>query len=129
VRNAHCRLFAVLVIGLSLGCAGTAAGATWHVYPCDTIQVAVDAAIAGDTIYVHAGTYVENVDVDKRVKLIGDGADMVTVRTADASEHVRGDRVLSEHTGFTVTRATDDWKAGIYPGNGIEHCNIFDNNA
>jgi hypothetical protein len=26
---------------------------------------------------VHAGTYVENVDVDKRVTLIGDGADVV----------------------------------------------------
>ena len=28
----------------------------------------------GDTIYVHAGTYVENVNVGKRLTLTGDGA-------------------------------------------------------
>jgi len=40
-----------------------------------------------DTIYVHAGTYVKNVNVWKRVTLIGDGADAVTVRAMDFNSH------------------------------------------
>ena len=47
-------------------------------------------------IYVHAGTYVENVDADKRVTLIGDDADVVTVRAADAGDHVQCDCGLGE---------------------------------
>ncbi|CAD7769264.1 hypothetical protein FHEFKHOI_00572 [Candidatus Methanoperedenaceae archaeon GB50] len=68
-----------LAIPLLLACAGTAAR---------TIQAAVDAAIDGDTIEVRGGTYVENVDVDKQVTLIGKGADEVTVRAASTSDHV-----------------------------------------
>lgn len=39
-------------------------------YP--TIQGAINAAIPGDTIYVHNGTYHENVVVNKTVSLIGE---------------------------------------------------------
>ena len=62
--------------------AGVGAGAEWDVYPGagTPIQTAIDGAGEGDTIYVHAGTYVENLDVRKRLTLIGDGADVVTVR-------------------------------------------------
>ena len=65
-----------------IAAAGVGAGATWDVYPGagTPIQDAIDGAGTGDTIYVHAGTYVENVGVWKRVTLIGDGADVVMVR-------------------------------------------------
>ena len=81
------RLLLVAVAAV-LACAGTAAGATWGVYPGagTPIQDVIDGAGEGDTIYVHAGMYVENVDVDKQVTLIGDGADVVTVRAADAAD-------------------------------------------
>ena len=59
---------AVLAVG---GVSG--AGAEWHVYQGESIQATVNAASPGDTIYVHAGTYVENVDVWKPVTLIGNG--------------------------------------------------------
>jgi len=46
-------------------------------YP--TIQLAVDAANEGDTIIVREGTYVENVGINKRLTLIGEGE--VTVQS------------------------------------------------
>ncbi|MCP4546637.1 MAG: hypothetical protein GY835_09260, partial [bacterium] len=39
-----------------------------------TIQAAIDAAIAGDEIQLIAGTYTENIDVNKRVEIIGVGS-------------------------------------------------------
>ena len=40
------------------------------------IQDATCGAGEGDTIYVHEGTYDENVDVKKRLTLIDEGADV-----------------------------------------------------
>jgi nitrous oxidase accessory protein NosD len=76
-------LVAAVALVVVLAAAGVGAGAEWDVYPGagTPIQTAIDGAGAGDMIYVHAGTYVENVDVDKRVTLIGDGADVVTGAT------------------------------------------------
>jgi parallel beta-helix repeat protein len=114
-----------------LAVAGVGAGAEWDVYPGagTPIQDAIDDAGGGDTIYVHAGTYVENVNVWKRVTLIGDGADVVTVRAADAEDHVfevTVDRV--NISGFAMVGATHDYKAGIHLDN-ADHCNISENNA
>ena len=114
-----------------LAAAGVGAGAEWDVYPGagTPIQDAIDSAEVGDMIYVHAGTYVENVNVDNRVTLIGDGADVVTVRAADAGDHVF--EVTADWvniSGFTVTGARDGYRAGIQIYN-ADRCKIFDNNA
>jgi parallel beta-helix repeat protein len=45
----------------------------YHVYPDDSIQDAIDSAGLGDTIFVHSGTYHENVVVNKSVLLFGEG--------------------------------------------------------
>jgi len=94
-----------------LAAAGVGAGAEWDVYPGGSIQDAIGYAGEGDTIYVHAGTYVENVDVYKRVTLIGDGADVVTVRAADAGDHVFEVTALCGHLGVHSDR-----------GNGLCEC-------
>ena len=61
---------AALVVVLAAGVV-SGAGAEWDVYPGEgtPIQDAIDGAAEGDMICVHAGTYVENVDVWKRVTL------------------------------------------------------------
>jgi hypothetical protein len=57
----------------------------------DTIQDAIDAAQAGDTIYVPAGTYNETVTINKLVKLYGAFGD---VNGSDASRGVGGETIL-----------------------------------
>src|SRR5436853_7323049 len=51
---------------------------------CETIQDAVDAARAGDTIKVNAGTYNENVDVGKKLTIQGNGSPTVDPVDTDA---------------------------------------------
>ncbi len=114
-----------------LAAAGVGAGAEWDVYPGagTPIQTAIDGAGEGDTIYVHAGTYVENVNVYKQLTLEGDGADVVTVRAESRNDHVF--EVTADYvniSGFNATGATGHENAGIYL-NGRQHCNISDNIA
>ena len=52
---------------LLLAAVGVSAGAEWHVYP---------GAGVGETIYVHAVAYHENVDVWKRLTIEGAGSIM-----------------------------------------------------
>jgi parallel beta-helix repeat protein len=115
---------------LLLAAAGVGAGAEWDVYPGagTPIQTAINSAGDGDAIYVHAGTYVENVDVNKRLTLIGDGADVVNVTAASSSDHVFN--VTADYvniSGFTMT-GTRVWpNAGVYLGDCVGHCNISNN--
>ena len=46
-----------------------------------TIQAALDAARPGDTVQVSAGAYNERLRFKAGVRLLGDGAEKVTVRT------------------------------------------------
>jgi parallel beta-helix repeat protein len=93
------------------------------------IQAAVNAAAAGETICVRAGSYTENVGVNKRVTLAGEGVDVVTVTAASTSDHVF--KVTADYvniSGFNVTGTTSS-NAGIYLGSGVDHCIISDNIA
>ncbi|MCD4822625.1 MAG: right-handed parallel beta-helix repeat-containing protein [Methanococcoides sp.] len=80
-----------------------------------TIQAAVNASNAGDTILVYPGTYIENVDVNKELNItsIGgsDATNVVAVSPNDHTFSVTADNVTI--SGFNVSGATDR-KAGIH---------------
>ncbi len=69
------------------------------------IQLAVDAAVAGDTIVVREGTYIENVKIDKRLTIIGEGE--VIVQSAPYKTQVF--LITADYTnisGLSVSGAT-----------------------
>jgi parallel beta-helix repeat protein len=87
-----------------------------------TIQEAIDAVetVDNQTILVDAGTFTENVDVYKRLTIIGAGAGVTTVNASNPNDHVFYVTVPNVNIkGFTVTGATG-WVSGIYlSGNSV----------
>jgi len=93
-----------------------------------TIQAAINAATVDDTISVAAGTYTENVNVNKSVTLAGASSATVTVNAENAGLsvfNVTADSV--DISGFTVSGTITDGHAGIYFVPGVTDCNIHDN--
>ena len=75
-------------------------------YP--TIQSAVNAAHAGDTILVGPGTYTEQVTVDTSVNIVGAGAGRSFIADPGATSYlvVIGNAATVSLSGFTITTAT-----------------------
>ena len=97
------------------------------------IQDGINAVTSppGGIVHVAAGTYNENVDVNKDgVFLIGAGASSTTVQAVNSSDYVF-DVTQSNVTitGFMVTGATDTNYAGIAVGCGADNCTISSNIA
>jgi PGF-pre-PGF domain-containing protein len=79
-----------------------------------TIQEAIDATSPGGTVTVEAGTYHENVKINKSLNLIGAGADVTIVQAANSSDHVF--EITADWVNLSnlkITGATS-WKAGVY---------------
>jgi parallel beta-helix repeat protein len=95
-------------------------------YP--TIQAAVDAASAGDTIIVRDGTYRENIDVNKRLTIKSEnGSGNCIVEAEDRDDSVF--EVTAGYvniTGFTVKGTSGYDEAGIYLYHS-DHCSISNN--
>ena len=129
---------------LLLACADTAAGATLVVdddggagVDYTTIQAAVDAASAGDTIEVRSGTYHENVDVNKPLTLRGEGADVVTVRAASVNPQSIHDHVFEVTVDYVNISGFTAEGGGVFYGVrmagvclfGADFCDVFNNNV
>jgi len=78
-----------------------------------SIDAAINAANPGDTIFVAAGTYTENVTVDKSVTIKGASADNTIVQGAGNNTvfHILADKVSV--SGFTIKNAYNIWQSGI----------------
>lgn len=138
VKGNKTLLICIIASLILLMSAGAAAAAEINV-PGDytTIQAAVDAASAGDTIIVEPGTYTENVDVDEEVKIIANSTNPedTVVQAADIYQsifNVTADNV--EIRGFTIKdTGYGSWiggSAGVYldeVNNCLIHNNIISN--
>ena len=98
------------IVATGLGAAPSAAGHTVHVVrPGESIQKAVNAAKAGDTVYVTRGTYRESVTIGTdRLTLRGEGARTV-IQPAPGS-------ATATATATTGTKAADSCAQS---GNGV----------
>jgi len=52
----------------------------YHVYPGESIQETINSAQSGDTVFVHEGTYSEQVSVNKSLTLIGENANTTIIK-------------------------------------------------
>ncbi len=88
-----------------------------------TIQSAVTAASNGDTIFVYAGTYNENIVINSQVSLIGENkfTTIIDPQSVGTGITIQSDWV--NVTGFTITNCGSD---GIYIWN-KGHIRIEDN--
>jgi len=100
-------------------------------YP--TIQKAVDAARSGDTVYVKAGTYHENVGIQKSgLRLIGENRDTTII---DGGGHGTVVFVWANNTvvtGFTIRNSGINvpvFDSGILIWYGLHNVSVFNNNV
>jgi parallel beta-helix repeat protein len=134
----------LLVVGLLFAAApvGQAQAAILDVCPSgctySTIQAAINAASAGDTVSVAAGTYVENVVVNKAITLQGAGyADTIVVATdgnaTPLTFNTSGATVSGFHITHNYTQAElDAWSfnnSGVVfyqntTGNTLSNCKV-----
>lgn len=93
-------------------------------YP--TIQEAINAADSGDTIYVTAGMYPENIVVDKSVLIVGEDSSVTVVDGMGHGHviHVEADDVSI--TGLTITNSSKWPYIGLFVEG--KNCNINENN-
>jgi len=81
-------------------------------YP--TIQEAINAASPGDTIFVRAGTYYENVVVNKTVSLVGENRENTIIDGSGTGTVVSVTVNDVEIQGFTIQNS-----GSVYPDSGI----------
>jgi len=110
--SAFAVLFATLALGVSVGCASAA---EWHVYLGQSIQTAINNAGVGDTIYVHVGTYTENVVVNKSLALKGVGMPEIKGRIPGVHEFnlllsdTQGDGTLTDIGRIWIEKGIELW--------------------
>jgi hypothetical protein len=85
--------------------------------PFATITKAITDAVAGDTIYVDAGTYNEGINVNKGVLLQGLGMDLVLI---NGNSFISGDSAIIDGCHIKANSATTHG-IQIYPGQGAKN--------
>ncbi len=74
-----------------------------------SIQEAIDNSTSGDTIFVYAGTYAQNVDTKlKKVSLIGENRETTIIEGQTTDPVVRIGNSDTSIEGFTLKGSTDE---------------------
>ncbi|MBI1891379.1 MAG: nitrous oxide reductase family maturation protein NosD [Burkholderiales bacterium] len=122
-----CRIGAVILVGALGSLAGDAGAAVLQVKSGQSIQAAVRAAQAGDTIQVEAGVYQEHLLIDKRLTLQGINRPTISGRESGDVIRVRAADVKIQ--GFVVRDSGTDLgaqNAGIYIEPGSDRAQVED---
>ena len=87
-----------------------------------SIQAAIDMAGSGSTIYIWAGTYYENIIVNKTLTIIGNGTDNTIINGSlkDTVIYVSSNYV--NISGITVTGSNQSW-TDLYAGIKLDNVN------
>jgi len=90
-----------------------------------TIQSAITAASAGDTIFVYSKTYYEHVNIGKSISLIGENKDSTIINGSGSSQAIEILTNVDDITikGFTCTNAN----FGIYQNHYCDGLTVYDN--
>ena len=88
-------------------------------YPYSAIQDAIDATDSGDTVLVHDGTYVENINfIGKAITVVSENGAGSTIVDGNASgsvvNFVSGESTSSVLEGFTIQNGLAHLGAGIH---------------
>jgi len=95
----------------------------------NTIQEAIDNAEEGITIQVETGTYSENIKINKKIRIFGDGPDSSVIKGLDENKHVvciNADDV--EISGFTIKDCSIAFSGiRVYGNTSLIHNNFITN--
>jgi len=93
-----------------------------------SIQDAINASKDGDTIFVYNGTYYENVIVDKRVNLIGNGS-KTTIIDGGWTDHQNVVTIITNRVNMSGFRIINSYMGHEFGGIGVHSSEnrIFDN--
>jgi parallel beta-helix repeat protein len=114
-------IFCLLILNTVIACADTLKVGQGEAY--STIQSAIDAAKNGDTILVHAGTYLENPWIKtNKISVIGEDKESTIIDGGQKSSGLRIDEVNNVViSGFTIQNSggggKEDAGVTIYKGN------------
>ena len=135
------------VVALSLLATSTASAADYHVTPGQSIQAAIDAAVSGDRILVHPGTYQQVFEFKgKRLEVRStDGAEVTILDGSNFATSIvrcdQGEPLGTVLAGFTLTNGRgrgfpssyglDYYGGAVFAAGGtrltIEDCRIVHN--
>ena len=104
----------ILLVVVVIITSGHSEGKTWYVDDSGgqdhrTIQGAIDDAQEGDSVYVHRGTYVEQVIVDKSIDLIGENNETTVIQGEGKDDVVI---ITADHVNMTNFRVIGDGSFG-----------------
>ena len=77
-----------------------------------TIQIALDAASAGDTVFVYNGTYYENLVIKKNIALIGENKNTTIIDGVQETDVILVTGNYVNISGFTITNSSRNWSIG-----------------
>ena len=73
------------------------------------IQWAIDNASVGDTVYVEAGTYYENVMIQRTITIIGESCENTEINGGGVGDVIHISAKLVNVSGFNITNCGDNY--------------------